>query len=180
MTHIILTPGPIAPVERGAIYLPFVATANPLRDCFGADSPATFFRSLVGDARQQRRGLRCYPPLVRAAKRRAAGLAAGDPWGHVDAAGVTPNEYVRAEGVVLPESYAGKGNNVESIAAGSGDATAIYNALAGSASHSVHLFGVGDFFGRQGHCGIAVATGGQYGWYWCILIAEIVEATSEE
>lgn len=180
MTHIILTPGPDIPAQRGTIYLPFVATANPLRDCFGTDSPIAFFRSLVGDSRQQRRGLRCYPPLVRAARRRAAGLAAGEPWGHVDAAGVTPNEYVRQEGVVLPDNYSAKGNNVESIAAGSGDADAIYAALAGSASHSVHLFGVGDFFERQGHCGIAVAEGGVYGWYWCILIAEIAEVTSGE
>lgn len=174
---VIIGPGPSSQLAtRHSLFIPIVRTTDPLRDCFGADAPTAFFRLLVGDARQQRRGLRCHPGLVRAARRRAAGLASGDPWGHVDAAGVTPNEYVRAEGVTLPPEYGERGNNVEEIAAGSAAPWAILEALANSSKHRVHLWGEGDFFARQGHCGIAMAEGGRWGWYWVIMIAEIVEA----
>jgi uncharacterized protein YkwD len=154
------------------VYFPHVLKSSPLRDCFGDDSALAFYQLLMADERQQRPSLGCHPGLIQAAQRRAYGLANGDPWGHVDRNGVTANEYVRATGVVLPAEYAERGNNVESIAAGSPDATAIFTALARSESHSQHLFGVGDFLNRQRHCGIAIASGGPYGFYWVIMIAE--------
>lgn len=73
-----LTAGPVAPTARNTLFFPVVATppapqpAPSDRDCFGDAAALAFFRLLVGDARQQRPALRCYPPLVRAARRRAA------------------------------------------------------------------------------------------------------------
>ena len=129
-----------------------------------------FARMLISDPRQKRQ-LTLHPHLVTSAIWRAHGLANGEPWSHTDSHGVTPNDFVRSAGCKLPSDYAEHGNNVESLAAGSADAAVIFASLAASPHHSDHLFGRGDFFGRQTHFGIAMAAGGEYGWYWVIHIA---------
>lgn len=156
---------------RGMVYLPLVMTApNRTAECFGHAAAYEFYQLLSEDERQLRPRLDCCPALVTAAAWRAAALVAG-PWGHCDGNGVWANDYARRAGCVLPADY-GAGNNIESIAAGSPDARAIFEALARSKSHSDHLFGRGDFFLRQTRIGIAVAAGGRYGWYWSVLIAQ--------
>jgi hypothetical protein len=169
-----------SPSGRGSIFLPIISlpvatspltTPEPIATCFNNPKVTDLFRLIVADARQQRPSLTCFPALVASAKARATGLASVDPWSHVDAAGVWPNEYARRAGCRLPVSYAIKRNNVESLAAGTPDTTVIFNALTGGNAHSDHLFGRGKFFGAQRHIGIAIAEGGPLGWYWVIHIA---------
>lgn len=176
MTPIILGDGPTPGALTRAIYLPIVATppADPV------EPVAEFLHLLTSDRRQERPGLAVCPALVTAATWRAQGMATGgDPFAHVDAAGLTPNEYCRQAGCRLPEGYAGKGNNVESLGAGTGDAAVMFAALAGSQAHADHLFGRG-WFRHQAHVGIALAQGGVFGWYWCVMIAACQQVTSGE
>lgn len=172
-----LTPGPVPhPMPRN-IYLPIVTAPAPVS--VPPDAVQQFYDLLLNDPRQERPTLARSSTLTLAANWRAAGLAAGDPWGHADASGVTPNQYARRSGCRLPADYAQKGNNIESLAAGTGEATIIFDALANSPRHGDHLFGRGDFFRRQTCAGIAVATGGVWGWYWVVMIA-ICEQVSGE
>jgi hypothetical protein len=164
------TPSPII-AARNVLYFPIIATTNAVAACFGDQSALDFYRLLMADERQQRGGLACCPALVEAARFRAAGLAAGDPWGHVDSAGRWPNEHARMAGCHLPAHYAEQGNNIESLVAGSPDVTAVFDALARSDDHADHLFGRNDFFRAQTHVGIGMAAGGEFSWYWVILIA---------
>ena len=167
MDKIMLGDPPSASVAR-SIYLPIIATAP---DPVGlSPSAAEFLRLLTGDDRQQRASLTVCASLLVAAEKRAYGLANGDPWGHTDRFGITPNEYARRAGCTLPDGYADKGNNIESLGAGTADAAVMFAALAGSPKHSDHLFGRG-WFQHQTSVGIALAQGGEYGWYWVILIA---------
>lgn len=185
------------PSDRGFIYLPIISqpaptspmatptpTATPPFDpvatCFGNPKATAFYRLLIADSRQQRPSLTCFPALVSSAKARAVGLASGDPWAHVDAAGVWPNEYARQFGCRLPASYGVKVNNLESLAAGSGNVDVIYRALTNSPLHSDHLFGRGKFFGAQRYIGIGYAEGGPSGFYWAVHIADCGGVSSGE
>lgn len=167
---LILADPPISGAQaRAHVYLPIIVTPNPV---------ASFYRLLVGDERQQRSSLEVCPCLERAAQRRALGLVGGDPWAHVDGAGVTPNEYARAAGCHLPADYALRGNNVESLVAGTADPLVVFAALASSPAHAAHLFGQG-WFAHQRHMGIALGEGGRLGWYWVVLIATCEQSSGE-
>lgn len=172
MTIIILADPPDAPTVRD-IFLPaiFAGTPNPVAD---------FLRLLTGDARQERPTLERCPALESAAEERAFGLAHGDPWAHVDRNGVTPNEYARNAGCRLPAHYAARGNNVESLGAGTADAAVMFAALTASQKHGDHLLGRTDFYRVQRHVGIALAEGGEYGWYWVIMLGTCEGVTSGE
>lgn len=171
---VILADPPIAPVaSRAAVYLPII-NQQP-------DPVAAFCRLLVADPRQERPALELCPALQQAAVWRAYGLASGgDPWGHVGEDGTTPNELARRAGCVLPEDYAPRGNNVESLVAGTDDPVVAFTALANSAKHSDHLFGRG-WFRAQRHFGIALCKGSaEYTWYWTVYIAACVGQVSGE
>lgn len=164
------------PTRPRDIFLPIVATAP-------TDYTATvaeFCRLMVEDLRQQRTRMVQCECLVRAATWRAHGLANGDPWSHDDRFGVTPNEYVRRAGCILPPSYGLRGNNVESLVNGTPNAQAAFDALANSERHSVHLFAreldgrTNEFFAEQWAFGVAVCEGGPAGWYWAVMIANII------
>lgn len=163
---ITLAPGPTPPSTRGSVYLPIIATP-PL------DPVAEFVRLLTSDPRQQHPVLTYCPKLATAATWRAHGLANGQPFSHVDADGNGANVYARRAGCVLPSGYSERGNEIESLAAGTGDAGVIFGALAGSAKHAAHLFGVGDFFRAQCCYGVAMCENeaAPYRWYWCIHLA---------
>lgn len=171
MTVILGSPPSVPPVARGNVYLPIIAQQT--------DPVAEFSRLLVADPRQQRTSLELCPALQQAAIWRAHGLANGDPWDHVDKDGVTPNEYARRAGCVLPDDYNPKGNNVESLVAGSADAIVMFNALAASPKHSDHIFGRG-WFRSQRHFGVAMCAGGRWGWYWCVILGECLGQVSGE
>lgn len=148
---------------------------------FGSPPPRPedeLIRLIIEDDRQGGRTLIAHSGLMAAAKERSLRLAAGSPFAHTDERGITPNEYVRASGCALPRDYGPKGNQVESLAGGTASARIIRDALANSPSHSDHLFGRG-WFSHQRHIGIGLAEGGQFGWYWTILIALCVEESGE-
>ncbi len=171
---------PSVPGARGTVYIPIIMTTpNPNAACFDNPYALAFYHLLITDGRQQRPTLACCPSLILAARQRAAGLAAGDPWGHVDANGRTSNEYARDAGCHLPAHYAQQGNNGESIVAGSFDVQAVFDALANSPSHAAHLFGLNDFFRAQRQVGIAMMAGGFFGWYWVIFISECRPTSGE-
>jgi hypothetical protein len=167
---------PPADQERSTIYFPMVFGGLPVA---ALDPVAEMARLLTTDPRQQRR-LTLHPHLATSALWRAHGLANGGPWGHVDSHGVTANEYVRRAGCRLPSNYDERGNNIESLSAGSADPAIIFAHLAASPSHSAHLFGRGDFFKWQTHFGIAMVAGGKHGWYWAIHIAQCLCMVSGE
>ena len=152
-------------------FLPIVATAPEVAPA--ADPVAEFLRLLTTDPRQERPVLEVCPALQASALARATGLAFhGDPWAHHDANGVWANEYARRAGCKLPPDYSQNGNNIECLAAGSADPVVMFNALAGSPSHSDALFGRG-WLRHQCHVGIAMVENeaAPYRWYWCIHLA---------
>lgn len=157
------------------IYFPIAGNGAPTADatCFGNDKAWAFYQLLISDPRQQRPRLVCSPQLVQAAQQRAWGLANGDPWAHVDAAGVTPNAYARRCGCKLPDYYGG-GNNIECLTAGMADAEKAYWALTheGATEHRKAVLGLTDFFREQTHVGIGYAErlGSQYQFYWCVMM----------
>jgi hypothetical protein len=169
LEQVVVASGPEAGIARGTVFLPFVVNERPLPTLTMEEE---FFSLLWNDTRQLRPRLTICPTLTIAAKLRALGLANGGPWAHVDKDGVTPNEYARVAGCKLPDYYATKGNQIESLVAGSPNMTVMFNALAASEKHANHMFGKLDMFRKQDKCGIAVATGGQFGWYLCLLISE--------
>lgn len=156
---------PRSPLLIRSLYFPVIRTPP---SCL---RPGTerLYSLLTTDSRQQRTLMRCNPALMAAAQARAMGLTKSDLVSHCDAQGVCANRYARAAGCRLPAAY-GEENNVESLAAGSWSADAIFNALALSSRHAEHMFGRNDFFRAQTDVGIAVATGGKYGWWWVIMI----------
>jgi hypothetical protein len=164
---IVIADAPDVVDSRGVVYLPFVVNERP-----AIHNAEVFFNLLWNDSRQLRPRLTPCPKLTIAATLRAQGLALGGPWAHVDKDGVTPNEYARMAGCNLPGHYATKGNQIESLVAGSPNMTVMFNALAASESHANHMFGRLPMFQRQDKCGIAVAVGGQFGWYLVLLISE--------
>lgn len=150
------------------IYLPIVATAPVLPE--PVTPAAAFMALLMSDERQQRPQLERCASLETAAAWKAQDIAEHDYWSHVAANGETPNVTARRFGCKLPQGY-GSGNNIESLVAGSPSATVMFAALAESPSHRTHLFGENSFFRQQTHVGVAMATGGQWGWVWAVHIA---------
>ena len=112
---IVLGDGPALKSDaRGKVFLPIVVNQQVL-----VSPSEQFFDLLWSDKRQLRKALAICPSLSIAAQQRAQGLANGDPLGHVDKNGITPNEYARAAGCRLPDDYGRKDNGIESIVAGS-------------------------------------------------------------
>lgn len=163
------------------IYFPIAGggNADPAATIFDNPKALAFYRLLLTDPRQQRATMAPCASLVAAARHRVAQLATMQEIAHRDADGTTPNEIARRFGCTLPADYPERGNGIESLVAGTGDPQAAFDALAGSPSHSRHLFaldGLGRadaYYGRQTACGIAMleATGSRWTWYWAILIA---------
>ena len=154
MTTITIAPGPTYPGARGAVYLPIVAVA-PL------DPVAVFYDLLLHDARQQRPRLTVCKTLEVGAAWKAADIVANDYWSHRAHNGEYANETARRFCASLSPDYGPGWNGVESLVAGSEDAAIMFNALAESPSHRVHLFGEVDFYRVQTHVGIAMAPGGR-------------------
>ena len=166
MTTVALAPGPTYPGARGAVYLPIVAVA-PL------DPVDVFYDLLFHDSRQQRPRLTVCKALEAGASKRAWGLANGEPFLHTDSQGRHANGIARAFGCNLPATYSDDANYVESLCAGSADAQVMFDSLARSDHHRVHLFGEVDFYRVQYHCGVGMAYNPEsaYGWYWVAWIA---------
>lgn len=145
------------------IYLPYFGGGQGVEGIFG--------QYLLTDPRQERSKLLWNCHLAEAAKARVISLATLRYWAHCDPSNKCVNTYAREAGCKLP-SYYGKGNNIESLVAGTFDPLIAFTALANSPAHADHLFGRTAFFREQMHYGIAflAAEGSVYHYYWCILI----------
>lgn len=166
MITITLCDGPSVPSTRNKIIFPIAFTPP-------ADPVADFLRLLTGDVRQERQRLEVCPTLTQAALWRAHQLAqVGEPFTHTDSSGKTANERVRAAGCRLPNTYGQRGNNVESLAAGTINAEIIFANLVNSPKHGPHLLGQG-WYRHQTCVGVAMAENqeSEFKWYWCVLIA---------
>lgn len=164
MSNIILADPPGYVGTRGNVYMPIIATepVNPV---------ATFYRLLTADQRQQRPSFGTCAQLEAAAEWKAQDIVAHGYWAHQAANGEWPNATARRFGCNLPAEYGSDNNHIESLCAGSDDAQVMFDSLARSEQHRVHLFGLNEFFRQQTHVGVAMAQGGQWGWVWCVMIA---------
>lgn len=181
-----VAPGPVpASLTVRDVYLPIVGSppGKPEGEPTIFDNPkaTAFYGLLIGDPRQERPALTPCPALILAAGWRARGLATGDPFAHCDAGGMCANEYARQAGCRLPPAYAAKGNNIESLVAGTDNVQVAFDALATSPAHRDHLFGRGDFFQAQRHAGIALVErlGSPFRYYWVVLIGICEEVSGE-
>jgi len=165
-----LAPGPTTPTTRGSVFLPIIATAP-------VDPVSVFYDLLLHDSRQQRPRLEVCKVLQAGAMRRAFDLAHGAPWSHHDSAGRGANGIARGYGCALPSEYSDDQNYIESLCGGSADATVMFDSLANSQSHEVHLFGENDFFRQQFHVGIGMAENpdAEFRWYFCVWIATCLD-----
>jgi len=169
MTTIALADPPDLPVGSRDVFLPIVGGPPPVV----AVNPVTaFYRLLTADQRQQRGRLEVCACLEKAATWKVQDIAEHGYWSHRASTGEMPNFTARRFGCNLPTEY-GDGNQIESLVAGSGDATTMFNSLANSPRHRTHLFGENSFFKHQSKMGIAVfeKLNTAYQWYWVILIA---------
>jgi len=164
MSSIILADPPGYVATRGNVYMPIIATEP-------ANQVAAFYRLLADDQRQRRPSLGTCAQLEAAAEWKAADIVANGYWAHQAHGGEWPNATARRFGCNLPVEYGDDWNGCESLVAGSPDAAVMFNALANSPSHRVHLFGLNEFFRQQTHVGIAMVAGGQWGWVWVLMMA---------
>ena len=164
MSSIILADPPGYIAARGSVYLPIIATA-PINQI------AAFYRLLTADQRQQRPSFGTCAQLEAAAEWKAKDIVDHGYWAHQAANGEWPNATARRFGCNLPGEYGDNWNGVESLVAGSPDAVVMFNALAESPSHRVHLFGLNEFFRAQTHVGVAMVEGEKWGWVWVLLMA---------
>lgn len=156
------------------IYLPIVSVPPILPDQL--DKAQEFFEMLKNDPRQNRKLMEWSKLLESAASIRTESLSRLNYWAHCEPNGPCPNEVARSVGCVFPSDYSEKGNDIESLVAGTPDVNAAFEALANSPPHRDHMFGVGPFFQRQNRVGIHVRydSGSTFKWYYSILIAELV------
>lgn len=119
--------------------------------------------------------------LAKVAQERAEDMVSRNYFGHIDPDGYGTNIKINNAGYTLDESwYSDKSMNYfESLAAGNaeGKATVIQLINDGGASdsgagHRRHLLGMDAFWGDCYDIGIGKAKGGDYGTYWCFLIAK--------
>lgn len=156
------------------IYLPIVSVPPILPDQL--DKAQEFFEMLKNDPRQNRKLMEWSKLLEQAASIRTESLARLNYWAHCEPNGPCPNEVARSVGCVFPFDYSERGNNIESLVAGTPDVKVAFDALANSPSHRDHMFGVGSFLERQNRVGIHVRydSSSTFKWYYSILIAELV------
>ena len=125
--------------------------------------------------------LRWNQALAKAAQAKAQDMVDRNYFGHVDPDGGGMNFKINAAGYKLRDSWLSSfsNNNFESLAAGhqSGKESIIMliyddGASNSNAGHRRHLLGIDPFWSDCYDIGIGMAKGGEYGYYWCILIAK--------
>lgn len=161
--------GPRFPSPLHRTYVPI----SRVQRCLASVEAETFAAMLIADGLQERGSLVCHPALVQAAWVRGMSMARYGYFGHTDPWGVTPNEVAEKAGCRQPW---GKGNYIESIAAGA-PITVLYWNLRNSPDHAAHMFGQGDFFRGQKDFGIAFVEwpGSSYTYYVVVLIGTCLQ-----
>ena len=94
---------------------------------------------------------------------------------HTNPDGYGPNYLVQQAGYALPNWYSQEldANNIESIAAGYGTASAAWEGWMNSTGHRTHILGLDSFWAEQTDYGIGYAyiPGSPYGHYWVVITA---------
>lgn len=121
--------------------------------------------------------------LAKVAQEKAQDMVDRDYFAHVDPDGCGINIKINAAGYTLRNDWyddASK-NYFESLGVGSNISTgkSIIHLLINDggadtddAGHRHHLLGIDDFWSNCYDIGIGMAKGGQYGYYWCVIIAK--------
>ena len=127
--------------------------------------------------------LRWNHTLAKVAQEKAQDMVDRDYFAHVDPDGCGINIKINAAGYTLRNDWyddASK-NYFESLGVGSNISTgkSIIHLLINDggadnddAGHRRHLLGIDDFWSNCYDIGIGMAKGGQYGYYWCVIIAK--------
>lgn len=92
-----------------------------------------------------------------AAQKKADDMAEKDYFSHTSPDGITANENVRSVGYKLPDYYAEKGNNCESLSIGGNRPEDNVAGWLGSPKHRPHVFGDPTFYIQQECIGIGKA-----------------------
>lgn len=154
------------------IFLP-VVTSTTEPTCQLNAQEAQLEEFLRSHPNQGRVTLSCNPTLAAVARARAQDMGERGYFGHTNPDGHGPNYLVRQAGYQLPTEYstAINGNNIESIGAGAGDATGMWNAWMNSSSHLTHILGSETFYAEQIEYGIGFARvpGSPYQFYWVFI-----------
>ena len=147
--------------SRNKVYLPFVS--------FGLSKQEQLL-NYIKLGKQNRADFIEAESLMKGAQFKAELMATTNKFGHyID--GHWPNQLASSFGCT--HSYQVLGNQIESIAAGSDDAKAIYEALLNSPQHKDHILGNG-FFAEQTNVGVGFAynKNSTYQYYWVFWSAD--------
>ncbi|HEU5010932.1 MAG TPA: CAP domain-containing protein [Roseiflexaceae bacterium] len=154
-------------------YLPLVVQAAPPA-CALNQQEQQLATLLINDPDQHHTSLTCHPILAQVARERAQDMVNRHYFSHTNPDGHGANYLVVQAGYVLPGMYssAPDGNNIESIAAGYPAASATWTGWMNSPGHRAHLLGETQFYAEQREYGIGYASGGDYHYYWVVIIAK--------
>jgi uncharacterized protein YkwD len=146
------------------IYLPFIINNNP-------NNVLDLTNLFINDPEQNRTNITYNNILSRVAMLHAEDMANRNYYSHVTPEGLTPNQWVRMEGYILPSNYS-NGNNIESINAGRSNVNDVWQSWKDSPPHRNHVLGIG-FFQNQNHYGIGYAhnENSLYLDYWVLITA---------
>ena len=152
------------------------------RDCYMTNGALIFAALLMTDPHQRRKQPRCNSALVEAAQARARSMAEEGYFAHCDPTGKCANAYAVEYGCSLPLGYDPRGNNIESIGAGTSDPYVMYGGLLYSSSHVVHILALSPFFADQLDVGVGFyeKPGSPYTYYWSVLTAPCQTVRSGE
>jgi uncharacterized protein YkwD len=185
LAHVLLVAGLFQPVQAqtgsSRLFVPLVRADTPSLDattdtsCALSAQEKALAALMAAQAEQQRPALVCHAVLAKVARARAEDMARRDYFSHVNPDGFGPNYLVIQAGFPLLSWYDQRpaANNIESLAAGYGDAAKTWNAWLNSPSHRVHVLGLNDFYANQVLYGVGYfrLEGSTYVNYWVVITA---------
>ena len=129
------------------------ATRAQYHNCGLDEKSIALARLIMQDNKQLRSGLVCDKALSIAAYKKAKAMAKINKVSHaID--NITPNEFLKQQGIKLPPNYQILGNQVESIQGGMETAQDAFKYFLTSKSHKEHILGENRFFRKQNHIGV--------------------------
>ena len=162
-------------------FLPFISGGTDFRStntdgadsCLLIDEIGTMETLFKNDAEQRRAAMNCSPILMQVAQERAEDMAKNNYFSHINSDGEGPNYLAVEAGYQFPSFYSTtrSANQIESIYAGSPNASSVWARWMTSASHRSHLLGLMTMFAEQDEYGIGYAynPNSEYKHYWVVL-----------
>lgn len=150
-------------------YLPYVANNVKNKKLFEIRA-RELFELIRVHPNQKRKKFIWDSKLAEVAYQHCRDMAINRFFGHVNLLEIGANQRIRNTGYRLPDNYSpGKGNNVESLAAGDPTTLGTLNAWLNSSGHRPHVFGENEFYAVQSQVAVGYFEGGYYKRYWCFL-----------